>query len=165
MKKTLLLAILCLMLSAPQLQAAEHRIGGGANYWVAIDDIDTDNIDDNGISIFGSYQYWAGLFGLEFDVDLLPDRFGETAFAPEAYVLVGRAIYAGVGIGITYSDGDFADEPFYALKAGINLELLPDIYVDIFANYHFNDSAEFDNLKEKIDTDTVFLGAAVRFSL
>ena len=68
------------------------------------------------------------------------------------------------GIGAVYSDGDFADKAFYALRAGFNFELLPGIYTDIYGIYRFNDTAELDNINEDIDTDTVFLGAAVRFS-
>ena len=96
---------------------------------------------------------------------LLPDRFGETAFAPEAYLLFGGTIYGGAGIGIQNLDGEFADEPFFALRAGLNLELLPSTYVDISANYRFNDSAQLENSRTDIDTDTVFLGAAVRVAL
>jgi hypothetical protein len=147
--------------------AGEHRIGGGANYWVSIDDIEVgDNkLDDDGIAFFGSYQYWPGLLGLEVDVEFLPDRFGESAVSPQAYLLVGKGIYAGVGIGTTYTDGDFVDEPFFALKAGFNIELLPGIYADIYGNYRFNDSADFEDEDTDIDTDTVFLGLAVRIAL
>ena len=147
--------------------AGEHRIGGGANYWVAIDDIEVgDNkLDDDGLGFFGSYQYWPGLLGMELDVEFLPDRFGESAVSPQAYLLVGKGVYGGVGIGTTYTDGSFVDEPFFALKAGINLELLPGIYWDIYGNYRFNDSADFDDDDTDIDTDTVFLGMAVRIAL
>lgn len=164
MKKILLLAALSLML-VPQAWAGEHRIGGGANYWVAVEDIDAEGADDDGFSYLASYQYMMDFVGLELDVEFLPDRFGETALAPEAYFLIGKAIYAGAGIGIVHADGGFADEPFFALRAGLNLEILPAIFVDVSANYRFNDSADLDGEASDIDTDTVFLGAAVRFSL
>jgi hypothetical protein len=146
------------------IAADAHRIGGGATYWVALDDIEVDDkkVDDDGFSFLASYQYWPALFGLELDVEFLPDRFGESAVAPEAYILFGRAIYCGLGIGMIYSDGNFADEPFYTIKAGLNLELLPGLYADIYGNYRFNDSADFDKEDTDIDTDTVFLGAALR---
>lgn len=154
-------------LTATSAAAGEHRIGAGANYWVSIDDIEVgDNkLDDDGIAFFGSYQYWTGLFGIEADVEFLPDRFGESAVSPQAYLLVGKGIYGGIGIGTTYTDGDFAEEPFFALKAGFNLELLPGIYADIYGNYRFNDVADFDDDDTDIDTDTVFLGMALRFAL
>lgn len=147
--------------------ANEHRLGGGATYWVALEDVEFDHekVDDDGFSFLASYQYWPSLFGLELDIEFLPDRFGESAVAPEAYVLLGRTIYGGLGIGMIYSDGSFADEPFYAIKAGLNLELIPGLYADIYGNYRFNDSADFDREDSNIDTDTVFLGAAIRISL
>ena len=161
----ILLALIAL--TATAASAGEHRIGGGANYWVSVDDIEVgDNkLDDDGIAFFGSYQYWPGLLGLEVDLEFLPDRFGESAVSPQAYLLVGKGVYAGVGIGTTYTDGDLVDEPFFALKAGFNLEILPGIYADIYGNYRFNDTAAFDNEESDIDTDTVFLGVAVRVAL
>lgn len=160
--------ICCILLGAALSQpcfAGDHRIGGGANYWVAIDDIDTDDVDDDGFSFYGSYQYWMGLIGLELDLEFLPDRFGESAVAPQAYALIGKAVYAGIGIGTVYSDDEFADEPFFALRAGLNLEILPGVFADIYGNYRFNDKADFDNDEKDIDTDTIFLGAALRIAL
>lgn len=169
MKRLLMIA---LMLAATSLlmvntAAAGHRIGGGANYWLTIDDIDLDNhdVDEDGFSFLASYQYWKGLFGVELDLEFLPDRFDDTAVAPEAYVLLGKAIYAGAGIGIMYTDGSFADEPFFALRAGLNLEVLPAIYLDIYGNYRFNDKKDLENEVSDIDSDTVFFGAALRFEL
>lgn len=150
------------ILSGPVL-AAEHRLGGGANYWTTIDDIDGD-FDESGLGFLVSYQYLTGLLGLEGTIEFLPDRFGEEAISPQAYLLVGRGIYAGLGIGTTYTDGSFADEPFFALRAGFNLELLPGVYADLNANYRFNDSTDFDDNERDIDTDTLFFGAAVRLS-
>lgn len=166
MKKwSILFSLLFLFCLAGQLQAAEHRIGGGVNYWTSVDDIDFDDVDDDGFSYLASYQYWPGLIGLEVDLEILPDKYGETAFAPQAFVLVGRSIYAGAGIGWEYRDSDLADEPFFALRAGLNLELLPGIYGDFYGLYRFNDSAELDNEATDIDSDTIFLGAAIRIAL
>ena len=151
--------------SANRVQAGEHRIGGGANYWVAVDDIHTDKVDDSGFSYLVSYQYRADLLGLEMDAEFLPDRFGNDAWAPEAYLLLGRTIYAGAGIGIINTDSNFADEPFYAVKVGLDLEVLPRIFLDISGNYRFNDKTDLENSDTNIDTDTVFLGAAVRLAL
>lgn len=167
MKKVMLVGLMLSIFTAtPAMAGNNHRFGVGANYWVALEDIEVDDekFDDDGVSYLASYQYWPSLLGLELDVELLPDRFGESAFAPEAYVLLGRSIYCGLGIGIIYSDDDFADEPFFALRAGLNLELLPSLYLDISGNYRFNDSAEFKDDNTDIDTDTVFLGATARLA-
>jgi hypothetical protein len=168
MKRIPAITLLLLLWAAPAMAATgdPHRFGGGANYWVTLEDIEFDDkkVDEDGISYLISYQFWPSLLGVELDLELLPDRFGETALAPQAYVLFGRAVYVGAGIGIIYSDSDFAEEPFFALRAGLNLELLPGFYADINANYRFNDSAELDDEERNIDTDTVFLGAAVRIA-
>ncbi len=164
MKRLLLMSmILGLAMSAGNLQAGEHRIGGGVNYWVAVEDLG--DSDDDGFSYLLSYQHWWDFLGIEADIELLPDRFGETASAGELYLLLGSTIYGGAGVGWLRADGDFADEPFFAFKAGLNLEMLPSLYLDISANYRFNDSAQLEDDDTDIDTDTVFLGAALRFAL
>ncbi len=170
MKKTLttLSLGLCMLFSLSHFtSAAEHRLGGGVNYWYSIDDLKGDDydFDNNGFGIIASYQYWGGLLGAEVDLELLPDQFDENAISPQAYLLVGRSIYAGIGVGTTYLDGDFAKEPFYALRGGLCLELLPNIYTDLYATYRFNTKVDIDDAVDDIDTDTLFLGAMIRFSL
>lgn len=167
MKKIFILPLLFLLFFASHAQAIEHRLGIGGNYWLTLDDIDLKNqdVDESGFSLAGTYQYWFGLFAVELDVEFLPDRFGDDAISPQAYILAGSGLYAGLGIGTTYTDGDFAESPFFALKAGVNLELLPGIYADIYANYRFNDRKDLDNEETDIDTDTIFLGGAIRFVL
>jgi len=161
-----LLISVAAVIGVGEAAAGEYRLGGGANYWVSMDDIDTDDgdVDENGIGYFASFQYWETLLGIELDLEFLPDRFGESALAPQAFMLIGRSIYGGVGIGAVYTAGDFADKAFYALRAGFNFELLPGIYTDLYGIYRFNDTAELDNTNTDIDTDTIFFGAAVRFS-
>ncbi len=163
MKKISLLSfVLFFTVFACHAGAADHRIGGGINYWVAVDDIDVDDIDENGFSYLISYQYWPALLGVELDLEIMPDRYGETAFAPQAFLLLGSTIYGGAGIGIEYRDSSFADRPFFAFRAGLNLELLPGIYTDFYGIYRFNEKADLDKKDTKIDSDTIFLGAAVR---
>ncbi len=135
--KKLLIIMLIILTTSLQANAEEARIGVGANYWLSIDDIDSTNIDENGLSFYASYQYWMGLIGIEADLEILPDKFGADAFAPQIFILAGSGVYAGAGVGIEYRDGELADEPFFALKAGLNLELLPSIYLDIYGTYRF----------------------------
>ena len=159
------MAALLLLLPATMARSGEHRLGGGVNYWVALEDLDEDDVDEDGVSYLFSYQYMMDWIGIELDVELLPDRFGEDAVAPAAWFLLGETLYAGAGVGIANYDGDFADEPFFALRAGLNLEVLPSLYADLSVNYRFNDEADLEDDDRNIDTDTLFLGAAVRFSL
>lgn len=162
---TALIAAFIITAAAPAFSNDNpHRIGVGANYWTAIDDIDTDNLDDNGLSYYVSYQYWPSLIGVEAAYEWLPDHIGDDAMAPQAYIILGSGIYAAAGIGALYIDGEFLDDPFYAFKAGLNLELLPSLYVDISACYRFSERSDLKNDETDIDTDTVFLGGAVRLA-
>ncbi|MDZ4199768.1 MAG: hypothetical protein U1E27_10860 [Kiritimatiellia bacterium] len=167
MKRILLwTAVLALTLAFGWMPAraseGNHRFGLAATYWVALDDIDVNDLDDNGLTLALSFQYRPSLVGLELALELLPDRFGEDAVAPQAYFILGRTLYAAAGVGIVYRDGDFADDPFFAFRAGFDFEIFPAIYLDLFASYRFNDTTDLEDEGEKIDTDTVFLGAAVR---
>ncbi len=163
MKKVWLI-IAGLWIGAGLAQASDttHRLGVGANYWKALDSIDVETIDDNGFSYYATYQYRPGLLGLELDAEILPDRFGEDAYAPAAYLVVGKALYAAAGVGLVRQDGKWADDPFYALKAGLDLEVLPHLYLDLSASYRVDSEVDLEDAVDAIDTDTVFLGAAVR---
>ena len=165
MKKWIVL-VLAVLFVLPMAQAANqaHRIGLGANYWYALDDIEIDDVDENGFSYLLTYQYRPTLIGIQLDVEFLPDLFGDDAIAPAAYLVVGKAIYAAAGIGIVNQDGDFADDPFFALKVGLDLELLPSIFLDISGSYRFSSKIDMGDALDDIDTDTVFLGAAVRIA-
>ena len=146
----------------------EHRIGGGVHYLRTIGDIeDDDNFDEDSLSFSASYQLRpAGLLAFEFGAEYVPDFGGtdEELIQPQAYVLLGKAIYVGVGIGIGYFDGDWQDDPFYAFRAGLDLEVLPRIYLDINANYRFQDSEVLDTIDED-DLDAVTIGASLRIAL
>lgn len=159
----LFLAVLCF--AGVAAVRAESRLGVGLNYWVSLDDFEVDDIDDSGFSYLLSFQNRGDLLGFELNLEFAPSRFGEDAWAPQAYLIVGKALYAGAGVGIMYTDSSFADDPFFALKAGFDLEILSNLFLDLSANYRFRDRAQFDNSSSNIDTDTVFLGAALRIRL
>ena len=157
------LALACLVPGA-QGQQATHRLGVGANYWVALSDIKVDDIDDKGFGYVATYQFRPGLFGLQLDVEWLPDRFGEDALAPAAYVIVGRGVYLAAGVGLIRQDGSWADDPFVALKAGLNMKVLPSMFLDVGVSYRFDSKQKIDDALDDIDTDTLFLGAALRLA-
>ena len=142
-----------------------HRLGGGVRYWTVIEDIDTDDVDENGLAYILSYQYqMAGFFKLESNVEFLGEGYAgsdDYVISPQVYFLVGRGLYGGLGIGINLSGGDFDDNAYFALRAGIDLEILPSIFLDINGNYRFEDWNS-DGVKEDISTDTVALGIIMR---
>ena len=164
-----LLAVGFLVAGMAEIAAAEdrpHRIGGGVNYWDSVEDLKHEGIqglEDSGYSYYASYQFWPALLGFELQVEGAPDWIGQgAAYSPAAYVLIGGWLYGGVGIGWSYADGNWSSDPFYALKAGLNMELFPGLYLDISANYHVNSRTELEGVVDNIKTDAVFLGAGLR---
>jgi hypothetical protein len=160
------LAALTLAAGAPgTASAVEQRLGVGANYWHTINEIkDADKFDRDGVSWYVSYQLkpvW--LLFLDLQVEQMPEGFmasDKAVYAPQAYVGVEILfLYGALGIGKYFADE--TDEVFYAVRAGVNLNLLPFLGLDIYGNYRFG---EWNGIEERknIDTDTVTVGAAVR---
>lgn len=148
-------------------QAAEsgHQFGVGAHYWTTIDKIDVDNVDEDGVSWLATYQYKPGYLGLGLDLEWKEKGFGgspETVYEPQAYLILGKDLYAAAGVGGYYFDGDFAEDPFYFFRAGVDLEVVPSLHLDLHAVYRFEKWDDLDTESSNIDTDTVTLGAAIR---
>lgn len=143
-----------------------NRIGIGANYWKTLDNIDVKDFDENGLSYYLSYQLIpAGLLKFELDLEMLPDGYAgseDPVFSPQGFIILGAGIYAGLGVGTYYTDGDFSSDPFFTLRAGLDIHVLPYIWLDINANYRFEDWNDISSVDEDISSDTIMLGAAVR---
>jgi opacity protein-like surface antigen len=159
------LAVACILCGFTAAQAG-GRVGAGLTYWHAFDDIDFDDFDQDGVSWFVTYQSRGNyLIGWEADFELMPEGFmgsPKKVYAPQAYLIMGGSFYGAVGIGGYYSDGDWADKPFYALRAGMEFTLLPNVYLDLCANYRFTEWGDLKDEDIDVDTDTIMLGAAVR---
>jgi hypothetical protein len=146
------------------------RLGVGVHYWRTIDEIDLDDIDieESGLSWVASFQFGSSsMIKVQTDLEVFTSDFAgidETLYSPQAFVLVGKSVYGGLGIGTYYFDGDFADSPFYLIRAGLDLQLAPRIYLDINGNYRFEEWKDLGEVVEEIDTDVVTLGAAVRLA-
>ena len=145
------------------------RLGVGVNYWKMLDDIEAEKIDEDGLSWLVTSQFeLATLLKLEINLEIFTDDFqgieGE-ALAPQVFVLLGSTIYGAAGVGILYADSEFADDPFYVLRAGLDLEIVPRLHLDLNVNYRFLEWVEADKLTEDIDADTMTLGVALRLAL
>ena len=143
-----------------------HSIGFGANYWQVVDDIEIDDVEENGFSYLFAYRYDGGLLNIQTEVEVFPEDYAGSSkdvYAPQALVTIGNSIFAGLGGGIQYSDGEWADEPYYFIRAGLSILQLGPAHIDFHANYIFSDFDALDS--DDIDTDTVTLGAMVRLDL
>ena len=167
MKRIALLAIAAATLMASgavDTGQCGHRIGGGIHYLRTLGDIkDTPDWDENAVAILASYQYATdGIIHFEGDVEWVLDYAGsEDMIEPQAWLLLGRVIYASAGIGIGYFDGDWLDNPFYALRAGVDFDF-GGLHLDAFATYRFQNSKVFDDVDQD-DLNAITFGAVVRF--
>jgi hypothetical protein len=146
---------------------SEHRFGVGYLYWQSLGDIAEAGFDEDGTAPFVTYQYVPeGIFRLELDVEYYEGGFGDPAnnygydLSPLAFVLVEFGIYAGLGVGVTVSDGleDNISDPFYAARLGWDFQLIPRLHFDINANYRADTFKELEDYNQ----DSFTLGAAVR---
>jgi len=162
------LIVITVMFVSSVAAQPEHQVGVGAHYWKTLDEIDLDEIDEEGLAWTLMYQYYTGaLLKFEVDLEFLPEWYAaspERVIAPQVYALAGRTIYGGVGIGTYYSDGEYSQGPFFVFRVGYDIELVPSLHADIHANYRFDDW-DMSEVEEEIDTDTITIGAAVRFGL
>lgn len=163
---TCLLTLLAACIAAPA-SAGEHRLGFGLHYWQSVEQLDDDfpdfDIQDDGVSEVISYQYLAGFIRFEVAAEYFDEGFQgslDWAVSPQVYILAGRGIYGGLGVGATYSDfanGSWSD-PYYIAKAGFDFLLLPKIHLDLNADYRFLEWEDLDNY----DSETITFGATVR---
>jgi len=166
----LFVSLLSLWMTASFVFAqTEYRLGGGIHYWYVLDDIEISDIDETGYAWVLSYQVNPSfLLKYEFDLEMLPEGFGgseEQVFAPQAYLLLGEGIYGGLGIGLYFSDGEIWEDPFFNLRGGLDIEILPSLHLDIQANYRFGDWEGLDEALDNVDTDTVTLAVIARIEL
>ena len=158
--------LVCMTILCAAGARAGGRVGAGLTYWHALKDVKVTHFDRNGASWFLSYQSrGAYLIGWEADFEMMPEGFmasQKKVYAPQAYVIAGTSLYGAAGLGWYYSDGNWADAPFYVLRAGMELTLLPSIYLDLSGNYRFTKWGSLKDDNIDIDTDTIMLGAAVR---
>ena len=147
--------------------SAGPSFGAGLHYLYAMGDIDTNDPDlsKNSFGVIGSLQFPLGLIKAEADVEYIFDFLGtgEGMWEPQLYGLIGGLIYGGAGIGWGYVDGEWFDNPFYALRAGVDLPV-GKLHLDVNANYRFLSTKALEGADEE-DLDSVTFGAVVRFDL
>lgn len=168
MKSLLLRLLLVAACSLAVGARAETTLGLGAHYFQTIDSLDKP-FEESGLAPLVSLRTDLGaLLHLQFDGVLYPEGYAgavDDVISPQAFLLVGGGLYAGLGVGILYADDEFADDPFFIARAGVDIALFPGLHLDICANYEFAEWEGINDLDDNVDTDTVTLGAALRIVL
>lgn len=158
------------IVTAAAMPVSAARLGVGLHYLRTIDEYgDIDGFSQNDFSLFGSVTLPVAMLKVEGDVEWIPDYVGSDnhLIQPAAYGLLDLGLlYGGVGIGIGYLTGDgngWATNPFYALRAGVELGLAG-FAIDAFASYRFQ-NASFTDGVENIDLDALTLAAQIKFDM
>jgi hypothetical protein len=153
--------------------ATAAQFGVGVHYLRTLEeykDIDDESIGQNDFGFFGSITIPIAIVRVEGQVEYVPSYFDEHLFQPAAYGLLDIGpIYGGVGIGNGYLTGEdeqgnsngWATNPFYALRAGIDLGL-GGFAVDVYAAYRFQ-SASFLDGAQNLDLNALTLAAQIKF--
>jgi len=157
---------LCAVSAGVVAQSANAMsIGGGVHYLRTLGDIKDEGYKQDSFSILGSLQFPLGPLTMEGTVDYIFDLAGtdEAAIQPQVWALIGGFIYGGAGIGWTHVNDDWLDDPFYALRGGVNLPL--SIFtLDLYATWNFQSDEDFENLTGE-DLDSLTFAAVARFPL
>ena len=168
MSRMLVKWVVLLLLVGGSAARGESTLGLGALYFQTVDNLDKPFQEDGLAPTVSLRTDVLPLLMLQVDGVLYPDRYAgadKDVFSPQAFLLLGRGLYAGLGVGALISGGDVADQPFFAARAGATFRLFPALHLDVNANYEFTDWEGINELDERVDTDTVTLGAALRFLL
>lgn len=170
LKRIVMLALMSLIPVIAFAQAGDGgggrrmEFGAGIHYMKTVGDMkDEAGFDSDAANFLLAGRAPLGPITLELDSEWSLDFGGsdKTLWMPQAFGLLGGMIYAGAGIGTGYIDGEWFDNPFYALRVGINLPLKV-TKLDVNANYYFINSAAFDNIDSE-DLDSVTFGAVLWF--
>ena len=143
------------------------ELGAGATYWYSIDDAKDQSFDRDGLGwMISSRLRLSDFFSIGLELEQSPDNFvflEKRLYLPAAYAFIGNVIYAGLGVGTYYYDGDFYGDAWYALRAGFKIPLISDgLVLDVNVNYRVENWDDIKDAADNVDTDTLMIGAALR---
>jgi len=167
MRFTIVMMVLILSVACVTDEAtAGLRVGGGVHYLRTVGDLkDSPGFDKDDLAFLASLKFVGGLISVEGDLEFIPDYVGSDLLMvqPQAYALIGGFIYGGVGIGVGHLEDLGWQDPFYSLRAGVDLEF-GSIDLDVFATYNFQKAKDLSNM-ESDDLDAITFGALIRFGI
>lgn len=169
MRKFIIAAIAATLFVAEAMAASGggFEIGAGATYWYSIHEATDQKFDRDGLGwMISSRLPLSEFFSIGLEVEQSPENFvflEKHLYLPSAYAILGNGVYAGLGVGTYYYDGDFYGDVWYALRAGFKVPLIPNsLVLDVNVNYRVENWDDMKDITDKIDTDTLMIGAALR---
>lgn len=166
MKKILVAVCVLFGLNAAAVRA-DSSLGLGVRVFRATDDL-PHQFSETGLGGSISWRtYWTDLVGGQVEMDLYDDGYAgapQEVVSPQAFLLVGREIYGGVGAGMLFSDGDFSDSPFLVLRAGYQKALEDWVSLDLNVSYEYAEWDGVNKFDESADSDMLVFGAGVRMA-
>ena len=147
---------------------AETSIGVGPRVYKTIDSLPK-QFDESGLGgaidvTVGLSEWLSGQVGLA----VFGDGYAgseEEVLSPQALLLVGQDLYAGVGVGILYSDADLADSPFPIIRAGGKFGLTEGIDLDLSLSYELGNWEGVNDFDEDEESDVLVAAFTLRFGL
>lgn len=163
-----LFAVMAMSMTVTVAGAAGTTLGVGLHYLRNLGDIDEEetlDLSKDSFGIIGSVKNNMGLLSIDGQVEYVFNYAGtdEAMWIPSAWLLAGNFIYGGAGIGIGYTDGEWQSDPFYGLRAGVELPL-GNMKLDAYGTYLFWSNDDLEDLTGE-DLDSVTLAAVLRFNL
>lgn len=156
---SMLFAVTALFLMATTAVEAQAGLGLGLHYRETVEEIgDSDGFDSDSLGYLGVFSFGPALLNFELDVEYIPNYINEEDLVQTSiYAFIGHNIYAGMGTGISYYDGEWYDDPFFDIRAGLKFMIF-----DVFASYRFQKLDEVGDL-ESDDLNSVTFGALLKF--
>lgn len=159
-----LIALACVAALAIPARA-DSSLGFGLRGFRTVDSLEKP-FKDTGMGGYVNWRsQWNDWFAGMVELDIYEDGFAgsrDEVLAPQAFLVVGDSLYAAVGGGILFSDGNLADAPFLALRAGVQGALTTWFMFDVSLSYEYAQWDGVNEIDERFDSDTVVLGAGLR---
>ena len=154
----ILAATICLLLATTATES-QAGFGVGLHYLKTLDDMEeTSGFDSSSLGFLGVYSFGPGMLNFELSLEYVPNYImEEDLLQPSAYVFMGNHIYGGLGIGTSRFKGDWSEDPFFDLRAGLKITVF-----DFFASYRIQKLDEVTEL-ETDDLNSVTFGAIFKF--
>ena len=165
MKKMLCSMGCVLAMSVAPVRAEEASLGLGLRVFRTVDSL-PNAFTEMGVGGYVNWRtFWTEWVSGQLELALYEDGYAgapQEVLSPQAFVLLGREWYAGLGAGMLFADGDFSDQPFLALRAGYQRGWTDWMTFDVSVTYEYAEWEGDNDEDASEESDTVVLAAGVR---